>query len=343
MYLSVVDTVDSLAATHGDGNKYTYRNRAAAINEMIAEHNQRISEGSEKIADSPEVREAQERINARFAEQATQPQPTETVDDARQKVAEAFGGTGEKEQQALIREVAQAAKGATRIYTDIPRDSTVKSKSGDYRPIDGFNSFGDGLPQEHYPHSRQKLLYDGSAEAFLFEPDTTTLYKTVTETVETGGRFIKKTRQVEKQVPDGEIPTMVVNPATGQQEPGVKVAYQFNGNARRENGQTVYYEGPVYITGSGRGGNQLFVEATLPKSVADKLRQGIAGNPELAREFAKILALNNGITIQAWNNGVRPPYDQLPDGWEMTVADLQKDTQIGTHNVVSRQAVRVAR
>lgn len=315
-------------------------------NQTIESHNARVENTvGETIADSPEIREAQERINARYAEQAKQPQPTETIDDVRKKVAEAYGDTGEKERQALIGEVAQAAKGKTRIHTDIPAGIQLKSAEGDYRPIDGFNSFGDGLSQNNRHHS-EKLAYNGSAEAFLFEPDTTTRYKTVTKTVETGGRFMKKTQQVEEQVPDGEIPTMVVNPATGQQEPGVKVAYQFNGNNRRENNQTVYYEGPDYVTAtSNRTGNQLFVEATLPKSVADKLKQEVAHNPAIAREFAKTLALNNGITEQAWSNGVRPPYDQIPDGWEMAVADLQKDTQFGDvrHNVVSRQAVKIGR
>ncbi|HPR09386.1 MAG TPA: hypothetical protein PLT04_02315 [Candidatus Saccharibacteria bacterium] len=341
MYLNVVDNVDSLATATGDGNKRNPRNRAVAINQLIEQHNKQVSPEFETIADSPEMREAQERINARYAEQTKQSRPTETVDDARQKVAEAFGNTGEKEQQALIGEVAQAAKGATRIYTDIPKDIMLKSNSGDFRPIDGFNSFGDGLPQESR-NVREKLEYGGSAEAFLFEPDTTTRYKTVTKTIETGGRFKKKTEQVQEQVPDGEVPTMVMNLVTGQQEPGVKVAYQFNGNNRRDGAQTAYYEGPEYTTESGRGGNQLWIEATLPKSVADRLKQEVTSNPEVAHEFAKTLALNNGITEQAWNNGVQPPFDKVPSDWTMAVVDLQKDTQYGDvrHNVVSRQAVK---
>lgn len=217
----------------------------------------------------------------------------------------------------------------------------LKSNSGDFRPIDGFNSFGDGLPQESR-HVREKLEYGGSAEAFLFEPDTTTRYKTVTKTIETGGRFKKKTKQVQEQVPDGEVPTMVMNPATGQQEPGVKVAYQFNGNNRRDGAQTAYYKGPKYTTESGRSGNQLWIEATLPKSIADRLKQEVTSNPEVAHEFAKTLALNNGITEQAWNNGVQPPFDKVPSDWTMAVVNLQKNTQYGDvwHNVVSRQAVK---
>jgi hypothetical protein len=344
MYINVEDMVDTFAQTHGDGNRFNQRNRAAAINEVIKQHNEEVASSSDTIADSPELQEAQARINARFAEQAKQAQPTETVDDARQKVAEAIGGTGEKEQSALIGEVARAAKGATRIYTDIPKDIMLKSNSGDYRPIDGFNSFGDGLPQESR-HVWEKLEYGGSAEAFLFEPDTTTRYRTVTKTVETGGRFKKKTEQLEEQVPDGEVPRVITNPLTGQEEPAVKVAYQFNGNNRRDGAQTVFYEGPQYTTDSGRGGNQLWVEATLPKSVAEKLKLEVTRDPKVAHEFAKALALNNGITEQAWNNGVRPPYDQLPDSWELIVADLQKDTQFGDvrHNVKSQQAIKASR
>lgn len=165
IYLNVVDNVDSLAKANGDGNKRNPRNRAIAINEMIEQHNEQVSHGSESIADSPEIREAQERINARFAEQAQHPQQTETVDDARQKVAEVFGDTGEKERQALIDEVVQAAKGATLIYTDIPKELMTKSPSGElYHPIDGFNGFGDGLePESNRRH--QRLMNRDSVEA----------------------------------------------------------------------------------------------------------------------------------------------------------------------------------
>ena len=251
-----------------------------------------------------------------------------------------FGGTPEAERQALIGEVAQAAKGTTRIHTDRPNGVKLKSNSGDYVPRDGFASFGDGLPQENRHGHGTMLEYGGSAEAFLFTPDTTTRYKTVTKTVETGGRFRKKTEQVEEQVADGEVSTMVVNSATGQQEPGVKVAYQFNGNSRKESGQTVFYEGPAYTTESGRAGNQLFIEATLPQSVAEKLRQGIVNNPELAREFARTLALNNGVTEEVWTNSVRPPYDQTPQGWKMTLADLRLN-EYGYHETTSRQELGV--
>lgn len=337
VYMEIDDIIDSLAKTYGDFKRTNPRNRAAAINEVIKWHNQEVSGIG---VDSPEIQEAQARIDDRYAEQKEQPEPTETVDEARQKVAEVFDDSGEKRLDALIGEVARAAKGATRIHTDIPKGLMLKSTSGDYRPMDGFNSFGDGLPQQSQHHVK-KLAYGGSAEAFIFEPDTATHYRTATKTVEAGGRFWKKTEQVEEQIPDGEIPIMVTNPTTGEQEPSVKVAYQFNGNNRNENGQPVSYEGPQYVTVGGRGGNVLYVETTLPRSVAEKLKQEVVLNPNAAREFAKTLLLNNGITEQAWNNNVRPPFDKVPSDWAMSIVDLQKDTRFRDvrHKVVSRQVI----
>jgi len=292
--------------------------RAAAINEMIDNHNEWVSRDTETIADSPEIREAQERINARYAEQAKQPQPTETVDDARQKVAEAFGNTGEKERQALIGEVARAAKGTTSIHTDIPAGFSVPAREGAGRG-DGFTSFGDGTQFNNMDVVTRKTNLQRSAESpetITFKPDTTTEYKTVSKIVETGGRFRKKTEQVDEQVPAGEVPTMVINPATGQQEPGIKVAYLFNGN-----GAQYSLDGnPPYITKSGRSGNQLYVESTLPKSIAERLSREIADKPELARKYAEALVLDNGIPQELWDSIVRPPYNQLSNNWKISVA-----------------------
>lgn len=255
------------------GSKSSPRDKATAINEMIAEHNEWVSRGSETIADSPEMQEAQARINARYAEQAKQPQPTETVDDARKKVAEAFGDTGEKDQQALIGEVAQAAKGKTRIYTDIPKGVMLKSNSGDHRPIDGFNSFGDGLAPNSNQYRNEMLNNPDSVEAVV----------------------IKETDE------------------------GVRVSYQFDTNSPQYSLDAYDGKVPFYTTESGRPGNVLYVEATLPTDLANKLREEISKNPIAAREFAKTLARNNGITDEVWDKGVRPPYDKLPDNWQIAI------------------------
>lgn len=161
-----------------------------------------------------------------------------------------FGHTPETERQSLIGEVAGAAKDTTRIHTDRPNDVKLKSNSGDYVPRDGFASFGDGLAQENRHGHGTMLEYGGSAEAFLFAPDTTTRYKTVVKTVETGGRFRKKTTQVEKQVADG-------------------------------------------------------------------------------------------ITDEVWANAVRPPYDQTPRGWKITIADLRLLNEYGHHETTSRQEIGI--
>lgn len=291
---------DSVRAAN-DKNRTSLENthaRAEIINELIAEHNKWIHRGLESVVDSPEVREAQERTTELYSEIAgQQQQSTETVGDARQKVAEVFSGIAETEKEPLLSEVTKVAKGTTRIYTDIPSGILLRSTEGDYQPIDGFNSFGDGLPPESLQFRREMMRDRESVEAVLFEPDTE----------------------------------------------GVKVTYQFDASGTQYALDTYEKQLPEYKTESGRSGNMLFVEVTLPNPVAEKLKQAVLRSPEVARELAKRLALNNGIPEQVWNDVVRPPYEQLPDDWGMAITDLQKDTRFGAvrHQVASRQSVRV--
>lgn len=319
-------------------------------NQTIEAHNNRVdSSKAETIADGPEMREAQERINARYAEQAKQSQPTETVDDARQKVAEAFGDTGEKERQALIGEVVRAAKGSARIHTSLTKEAKLRFKGReDTAYNDGFSDFGEGLDWGTHNWRENGTFLSDTSEAFIFEPATTTRKKTVTETVETGGRFRKKTEQIQKEISDGEVPTMIVNPATGQQEPGVNVRYQFDGNTSNkawssrslEKNDLPKYEAPD----NNRGGNQLFIEVVLSRSVADTLQQAALRNPDIARQFAQSIVVANGATEATVK---MPPYTELPADWTMTVATLQKDTfsdrgRIHTlRNIADRQDVKV--
>ena len=319
-------------------------------NQVIEAHNVRVeSSETSSIADSPEIREAQERINNHYAEQAKQPQPTETVDDARQKVAEAFGNRGEKERQTLIGEVVRAAKGSARIHTSVTKEAKLRFKGReDTAYNDGFSDFGEGLDWGTHNWRENGTFLSDASEAFIFEPATTTRKKTVTETIETGGRFRKKTEQVQKEVADGEMPTMIVNPATGQQEPGVNVRYQFDGNTSNkawgsrslEKNDLPKYEAPD----NNRGGNQLFIEVVLPKSVADSLQQAALRSPDVARQFAQSMVSENGATEATVK---MPPYTELPADWTVTVATLQKDTfsdrgRIHTlRNIASRQDIRV--
>lgn len=301
------------SAKHGN-----LRSPALAINDIILAHNTRVSEAAESNPAPTAQPQSQPQVNSQERYQQEQKrlaQQRETEADARSKVAEAHGETGEAGNEGILSSVLQAAKGNTRIYTDMPQGAQFASKQGMYKPIDGFNSFGDGLDQNN-GFRMTKLEHGGSAEAFIMAPDMAPRFKTIDKEVSVRGRFgIKKTETRSVQVPDGEDPVMIKNPVTGVMELGVKAAYQFNGNMRRIGGQSMHYEGPIYRTQTGRGGNQLFVEVTLPQSVATELQQKVTENPYLAREFARLLAQQNGVTPQLWQDTVSPPYAQLPSDW----------------------------
>lgn len=344
MLMSVEDNIDLGAQTAPDGNRFSQRNRATAINELIKQHNKEVSPSSESIADSPEIRESQERINARYTEQAKQSQPTKTVDDTRQKVAEAFGDTSEKERQALIGEVLRAAKGSARIKTSVTKRGKLSYKNrqeGDISEIDGFSNFGDGLDWGDSQWANKGEFLEDTPEAFTFEPATTALKKTVTETIETGGLFRKKTQQVQKEVADGEVPTMIVNPATGQQELGITVRYQFDSGSNNYAWKSRELEKndlPEYTTPDtyGRRGNILKVEVVLPKSVADALKQEALRNPDIARQFAQSIVTENGGTEATVK---MPPYTELPTDWTIKIAELQKNTY--SRSITSQRDVKV--
>lgn len=235
--------------------------------------------------------------------------------------------------KALLETFTAAAKGATRIHTDVAAETILQFKDGTTKPRSGFQSFGDGITQNNQYHSTESFTTDKEqVEAIIFEPDTTTLYRTVTESVDRGGVFKRKIEQVERQEPDGETPTMVMNERTGQPEPGVKVAYQFNSNR-------FPYDGPAYDTISGRPGNMLVVEMTLPQSTAESFRQVVAQDPRFARELAHKLVIENGISETDWSSTVRPPYDQLSSEWSIAITDKRKEGSF--HRTVAQTIVRI--
>lgn len=317
-----------------------YRERASHINILIEDHNAWVNRFRENPQETPEAREAQERINRRVQEQIARQseQPVQTPDHARQKVAEALGDTEEIEKRALLANIVNQAKGRTYVYTDVPgRAGTLPGHDG----YDGFNAFGDAVGNSPKAWCYTRLRDTDYPEALIFEPDTVTKYKTVQEEIETGGRFRKKTEQKTRTVPDGELPNMILNPDTGKQEPGVKVSYQFMGNDNGTYSKVVRYEGPTYITWNNRSGNMLFVEATLPQSVANELHETALNDPGIARDFAKQLVLNNGISEGLWDSVVCPPYSELADDWQFAVTELRKDTQFGDirHEVASRRLI----
>lgn len=317
--------------------------RREAINYLLDQYRALIKSPQDDIKSSVRLVSERQKAGQDWANRMRQSHNDrlQAMEDARnildnsetsRETAPHFNDILEKEKQALFMEIISAAKGRTRIHTDIPSRDALNYAGESYEPRSGFGSFGDGVDQENSFYS-EKLQDRDSAEAFLLEEDMRIVYKTITEIIKTKGLFRSKTEPVERQVPQGEEPNMIINSATGKQEPAVKVAYQFDSNSDPN------YKGPKYSTQSGRPGNMLFVEATLPKSIAEKLRQEILRDPEVARKFAKTLALNNGIKGESWNRVVCPPYDQLPRDWNLVVADLQKDR--GMHVVLSKQSIKV--
>lgn len=247
-----------------------------------------------------------------------------------------ISNTLEEQREMLFMEVLSAAKGQTRIHTDIPSRDSLHYSEGMSEPRSGFGSFGDGVRQEDGNFYSNKLEDKTSVEAFLLEEDMRVIYETITEVIKKKGLFRSKDETIEKQVPKGKEPNMITNPVTGEQEPAVKVAYQFNSNS------LIYFDvkGPVYRTTGGRSGNMLFVEVTLPKSIAENLRHEILRDPKVARRFAKDLAFKSGITDESWDNVVCPPYDQLPSGWNLAVTDLRAEKN-SMHVVISKQNIDV--
>ncbi len=266
-------------------------------------------------------------------------QPT-PVGKTNNRTEEVTKTTEKAREQALLSEVLRAAKGSARIETSVTTRSPLTFKDGDaVAPADGCSLFGDGVERGKFP-SREHSEYiaaDDSPEAVIFEPATETGYATKTETVKSG-LFGKATR--EKQVPTGEVPIMVTNPLTGLQEAGYKFRYQFNGNSGYDyDSQTSRTKGyPPYRSAeeNGRKGNYLFVEVTLPESTAHELKKAILHNPTLARQYVQAILAGHG----AIDGTVRmPPYDALPSGWTMAVADMHKQDK--THHVVARYDVTV--
>lgn len=320
-YLSTPDTLKSAEERVAE--------RVANVNHLITEHNQWITRHKKPPEDSRPEQPTVEVTEPALQQLLNQMPTAESTTKKNQDVVETIDNTAEAKRK-LLNEVVGLAKNKTRIHTDLPNDVQVKSTEGDYRPYDGFANFGDGLPQNDNGFNKERLAYANSAEAFLFEADTEARYETVEKSATTG-RVFKKTETVTREVYKGETPVMIINPTTGQQEPGVRVAYQFNGSGTG-------YDGPQYITESGRRGNMLFAETTLPKSVADKLKTMILQDPKVARDFAGMLVMNNGgIPPEVWERVVRPPYDQLPNDWELKVAELQRIA--GQHTAISEQAI----
>lgn len=258
-------------------------------------------------------------------------------DESQEKPMATPDVTSEKKEKltSILDTVVDAAKDHTYIHTDtrpipVRHGSTMKETDRT-----GFQTFGDAPDSVHLRHA-DFLVDRGTTEAVLFEPDTTTTYRTETYTVKTD--LFGRQHTAERQVPSGEVPKMVTSHLTGESEPGIRVAYQFYANG-------IHYDHsklPRYDTASGRPGNLLIIQTVLPQSLALEFKQAVQDSPQVSRAFAEAVMFNNGITEEAWKGGrapMRPPYDKLPSDWTVAIADTQKYGN--SHKVTSRQDVRV--
>lgn len=165
------DGVEENIRLAAQGSESPITAKAAYINEIITEHNEWLGRRSESVDDSPEARQAQSNVDAKYGKMTVSDENAEGVlSDARSDVAKALEESFESESNLIVDKVAQASKGITKIYTDIPRDVELESTDGKHRPIDGFNSFGDGLAPNGDQYRNNRLRDTHAVEAVVFKP-----------------------------------------------------------------------------------------------------------------------------------------------------------------------------
>ncbi|HMR72925.1 MAG TPA: hypothetical protein PKD68_02855 [Candidatus Saccharibacteria bacterium] len=299
-------------ASEGLGFADAARKRSELINLWIGEHNA-VVDGTYKTpkVDTPE---------------APSPEAVNTSRENKEKVLN------------VLDMVVGAAKDHTYIHTDTRPIPVRHGREMRETERTGFQNFGDA-PDVAYFQYRDALLDRETTEAVVFQPDTTPVYKTETYVVKTS--LFGKQQTAERQIPNGESLNMVKNHTTGEEEPGVKMTYQFFANGTHYDNSIL----PRYQTSSGRPGNVLVINTVLPKSVAEEFKQTVQNNPLAARAFAEAVMFNNGVTEEAWTSGeapMRPPYDALPADWTLSIIDTDPGYRGHDPNHTRRTKVPVA-
>lgn len=283
------------------------------------------------VVDADDVTEMRERADRLRQEKAAQ--------DARRAVQEALGMEGLSEPEAKLLELVLRSASDVLIQTDLPPSTSLRfgeeSILPDQRTL-GFQVFGSSERVKSGQAYRligeffqPRDSYGGAAavpEAYCFQSEIPG--KNITEIVQEvskGWLGREKAVRVSKPryIPPQPMPE-VVNPETGSKEPGVLFQYSFSTQSNRG------YDGQVhYATNSGRPGNVLGMNALLPSSVAEQLQSFIRNNPQVLRELVHQLVVEEGGVPEAvWAGtastadgkkiqAVRPPYDELPKGWEI--------------------------
>jgi hypothetical protein len=243
-------------------------------------------------------------------------------------------------------DIVRLGKGKTRIYTDKQgRGYTeIGDSGGSANPDQGIATVARMVEQANPRDWRQHV-----SEAVGFE-DITEFNKREVEHVHVEkGRFGRKHETpftTTEIVPGSEHPKLIRNELTGQDEPAVRLQYQF----AVSDGSVRSGEVPGYATANGsRFGNELQVSVELPKSVADKLKEQVRHDPASVRTLIKKLMLENNdgtITEETLRSSSEsqmyrlPPYQELPHGW--TVAMI-KDTKFGLGDPIDQVEGQIER
>lgn len=269
------------------------------------------------------------------------------------KVGEIAEMSDDEHERALSESIA-FAKSTAVIHTSVP-DDAISTLVSPERPYGGgFISFGrgTGVPSEgrrssNFQHCGLHQWNDGltdSCEAISFFPAKETVYERREVEIPVARSRARdmlnmRTKTVKQMQPVavGEKQHMVMNPQTGDEEPGVWVDYEYNTQQLRRERD---YDEPPYIDSSIRGGNILRVQTLLPNSLAQRLQQAVRHQPTMARTFAEQLARDGGISQSLWEHPrypARPPYDKLGANWPIyLVTPPDKPTPGGKYYVLER-------
>jgi hypothetical protein len=306
------DSESTLSAEHWLESGHYYR----SVGEVLRQQDKRTSdaeqEGKTARADAEQARQKQSTDNARQA-----------VEHARN--VELFG------------RIVSSTKNKTQLETDV---------------IDGFRFVGDGPKEQKHIGAgipRIKELERGTdwrqhpneAVSFteLVEPDEVQVH--VPGRTERGrfGKKIETPSTFESQPnPNAGRAKMIHNEVTGQDEPAVRFRYQFSYSMQA----IASRELPAYKEFRGsRPGQHLLLGVDLPKSLADQLQARLKTDPRSVRGLVQQLFLENNdgsVTQEYWLQGgdsqhpVRPPYEALPQDWNITMISGRETTSGGYQN-----------
>jgi hypothetical protein len=243
------------------------------------------------------------------------------------KGGEAAEASDDEHERALDESIA-FAKSTAVIHTSVPGDAVATLVAPERPYGGGFMSFGEGrgVPSEGRRSSNFQRCglhewNDGlpdSCEAISFFAAKETVYEQREVEVPVARSRARdmlnmkpKTVKQMQPVAVGEKQHMVVNPGTGEEEPGVWVDYEYNARQLRREPD---YDEPKYVDSTMRR-NILRVQTLLSASLAQGLRQAVRHQPARARTFAEQLARNGGISQSLWDHPLypaQPPYDEQP-------------------------------